>query len=1108
MSVTLSQQSWFLIATLACLIFTTICGIQHIQRGSHEKPLNMFEAVYFVIVTLSTVGYGDISPDIWLGQLFMLVMICVAFSFIPRQLEEIGSTWSQRKKMGGDYTKRAASRGKHVVVIGSEFSTDSVMNFLHEFYEHPKLEHFTVIFMSSEELDNNMQFILKDPKWANRVLYIRGSALKDIDLKRCRINEAEACFFLVNKNSEPLEKTDQHTILRSWAVKDFAPNCAQYIQLLKASNKIHVKFAEHVVSEDEFKFALLANNCLYPGLSTLVTLILHTSRGQEGTWATETWQKIYGSHSGNEIYHILLGRSVFFQEYEGKKFTFASVDAHQKYGVSLIAVLDTTSPEAQLQLNPGPDHILKASDYCFYMSLTREENVKVPPATRLPDAKNTAAEIRKKNIDMIVKWMKEYDGEHEEVEEESVFSTITSNIGSSLAKSMRQGLEGIPLLRLSSSHNQGEKSPSYHSKETKENLETFDRVHGATIPSKIVQHMIDLGQESFTIGPPPSTLNMGTRRTLCHLHKESRMLCCLEWGKACQHCPYKVASDRRWDGQLVILSVRRSCSGLYNFIIPLRSNYLSQLSLMPLIIMFEETPTRFFLETIAHFPLVFWMQGSLTSIDDLLVAGVNKAMHLVIGHIEVESTGEENLSDAETIVTVQKISRMFPHVNIITEVTEAANMRFMHFKAKDTYMLQIRQLEKNLKERTTSHLPYMFRLPFAAGKVFSSGMLDRLLYQTFVKGYLISFVRLLLGIDAEKNSGHLSSVCIQRATLSQFPNYGDLYQGLCSTTGEIPIAIYRTEKHNVGPAEVTDQNGNGTQDQQRHNNISPSHRSKWMEAFRSNARRFSTKSAPTVSFTPSPPSSPTNGCEDSQGGTSSALSSKLKSSRVSMSARLFSGDHHSNRHLEEMVQARMESLGLAHYDRPYVIQKSEKTLSYVIVNPSPKRKLKTGDIVYVIQPSSMQAVPNKLNRSGRSITTKYLRKRTTSTGHSSHSNSNHSNAYSDTSAAHSHHTPHGVRPQSGDSASNTSGGGSSQTQHSPVRAAAISGGKSLGAFHHPVKWLDIQGVATDTDEDDLSDDTLEEMRPRCQSESCSDRKNGCVKVKTQLSQPNTVPIKV
>ena len=36
------------------------------------------------------------------------------------------------------------------------------------------------------------------------------------------------------------------------------------------------------------------------------------------------------------------------------------------------------------------------------------------------------------------------------------------------------------------------------------------------------------------------------------------------------------------------------------------------------------------------------------------------------------------------------------------------------------------------------------------------------LLQTFVKGYLISFVRLLLGIDAQEKSGHLSSVCIRQ----------------------------------------------------------------------------------------------------------------------------------------------------------------------------------------------------------------------------------------------------------------------------------------------------------------------------------------------------------
>lgn len=38
--------------------------------------------------------------------------------------------------------------------------------------------------------------------------------------------------------------------------------------------------SEYVVCEDEFKYAMLANNCICPGISTLVTLLLHTSRGE------------------------------------------------------------------------------------------------------------------------------------------------------------------------------------------------------------------------------------------------------------------------------------------------------------------------------------------------------------------------------------------------------------------------------------------------------------------------------------------------------------------------------------------------------------------------------------------------------------------------------------------------------------------------------------------------------------------------------------------------------------------------------------------------------------------------------------------------------------
>lgn len=79
-----------------------------------------------------------------------------------------------------------------------------------------------------------------------------------------------------------------------------------------------------------------------------------------------------------------------------------------------------------------------------------------------------------------------------------------------------------------------------------------------------------------------------------------------------------------------------------------------------------------------------------------------------------------------------------------------------------TYILPLLPLTPYLplqreKERG-SHISYMFRLPFAAGAVFSASMLDTLLYQAFVKDYVITFVRLLLGIDQAPGSGFLTSV--------------------------------------------------------------------------------------------------------------------------------------------------------------------------------------------------------------------------------------------------------------------------------------------------------------------------------------------------------------
>lgn len=40
------------------------------------------------------------------------------------------------------------------------------------------------------------------------------------------------------------------------------------------------------------------------------------------------------------------------------------------------------------------------------------------------------------------------------------------------------------------------------------------------------------------------------------------------------------------------------------------------------------------------------------------------------------------------------LSRMFPSVRIITELSQSSNMRFMQFRASDTYALHLSKMEK------------------------------------------------------------------------------------------------------------------------------------------------------------------------------------------------------------------------------------------------------------------------------------------------------------------------------------------------------------------------------------------------------------------------------
>ena len=76
--------------TLFTLIFVYAGLIYQVEHQiNSDRLVNFFDAFYFVVVTMTTVGYGDVTPLSEAGRVMTVLMIFTGVLFIPWQLSEL-----------------------------------------------------------------------------------------------------------------------------------------------------------------------------------------------------------------------------------------------------------------------------------------------------------------------------------------------------------------------------------------------------------------------------------------------------------------------------------------------------------------------------------------------------------------------------------------------------------------------------------------------------------------------------------------------------------------------------------------------------------------------------------------------------------------------------------------------------------------------------------------------------------------------------------------------------------------------------------------------------------------------------------------------------------
>ncbi|XP_022209743.1 calcium-activated potassium channel slowpoke isoform X28 [Drosophila obscura] len=361
-------------------VWLTAAGIIHLLENSGDPldfnnahRLSYWTCVYFLIVTMSTVGYGDVYCETVLGRTFLVFFLLVGLAVFASWIPEITELAAQRSKYGGQYSKDP--RKRHIVVCG-HITYESVSHFLKDFLHEDREDvDVEVVFLHRKPPDLELEGLFK--RHFTTVEFFQGTIMNPIDLQRVKVHEADACLVLANKYCQDPDAEDAANIMRVISIKNYSDDIRVIIQLMQYHNKAYLlnipswdwKQGDDVICLAELKLGFIAQSCLAPGFSTMMAN-LFAMRSFKTSPDMQSWTNDYLRGTGMEMYTETLSPTFI-----GIPFAQATELCFSKLKLLLLAIEIKGAEEgvdSKISINPRGAKI-QANTQGFFIAQSADE---------------------------------------------------------------------------------------------------------------------------------------------------------------------------------------------------------------------------------------------------------------------------------------------------------------------------------------------------------------------------------------------------------------------------------------------------------------------------------------------------------------------------------------------------------------------------------------------------------------------------------------------------------------------------------------------------------------------------------------------------------------
>ena len=296
---------------------------------SQVESISLVDSFWWSIVTLTTVGYGDISPATMIGRFIAMVNMFVGIGLLAALSAALASVLIERKRKE-ELGMSDCRFQDHVILCEWNHRAANIVQELRMDQGADPVQIALIAQCDRKPID--------DPNLA----FISGP-VSDATLKRANLAEAKNVIILGNDQLDASIR-DATVVLSTLTVESLNSHVYTIVELVDHANAItcYRANADEVIISSELSSMLISQAALNHGISKVISELLSVQ-------------------TGNQLYKVPLPPVS-----AGHTFLEAFTHMKQQYQSTVVAL--QKGFEGEVISNPENDHIVDARDYLIVIS--------------------------------------------------------------------------------------------------------------------------------------------------------------------------------------------------------------------------------------------------------------------------------------------------------------------------------------------------------------------------------------------------------------------------------------------------------------------------------------------------------------------------------------------------------------------------------------------------------------------------------------------------------------------------------------------------------------------------------------------------------------------